>query len=69
MTLTADELTEFLAVLTTEIIGVVSPDGTPDDEIRGKLQRVTDGMRAYSGASKGPLRAIAELLAQKLDQT
>ncbi len=67
--LSADELTEFLAVVATEAVAVAQPDGTPDTEIRDKLQRMADGMRAYSAAGgPGPLRAIAELLAQKLDQ-
>jgi hypothetical protein len=68
--LTADELTEFLAVTATEAIAVAQPDGTPDTEIKAKLQRLADAMRAYSAAAQpGPGRAIAELLAQKLDQT
>jgi hypothetical protein len=68
--LSADELTEFLVVVATEAVAAAQPDGTPDTEIRDKLRRMADGMRAYGAASApGPLRAITELLAQKLDQT
>lgn len=59
--LTADELTEFLAVVATEAVAVAQPDGTPDTEIRDKLRRIADGIRAYGAAGHPVLARSARL--------